>query len=52
MQTFKPLPEIYTIESHEISDNYFQIKYDIKSLIKKEVVKIIEDAGKINSQQY
>jgi hypothetical protein len=42
MKRFVPIPIVSAITAQEVSDNFFQIKYDIKQLIAKEVAILIE----------
>ena len=50
ISAFKPIPAVYEITQQDIMDNYFQIKYDIKNLIEKEVEKLLleknDDTGR------
>lgn len=41
MADFKPIPQVYDISEQEIMDNYFQIKYDVRSILDKELTKLI-----------
>lgn len=41
ISVFKPIPAVYEITQQDVMDNYFQIKYDIKTLIEKEVEKLL-----------
>ncbi|MEO8174938.1 MAG: TraM recognition domain-containing protein, partial [Sediminibacterium sp.] len=41
LKTFKKIPIVKTITQQEVMDNYFQVKYDIKTLIKTEVAKLV-----------
>jgi hypothetical protein len=34
---FKPIPEVRKVTTEEIMDNYFQIKYDVKCIVEKEI---------------
>ena len=42
MAKFVPIPVVSQITPQEVSDNFFQIKYDIKQLIEREVAMLIE----------
>lgn len=37
MATFKTIPQVYDITDQEIMDNYFQVKYDVRSILDKEL---------------
>lgn len=41
MAAFKPIPQVYDITDQEIMDNYFQVKYDVRSILDKELSVLI-----------
>jgi hypothetical protein len=43
MKHFKPIPVVTEITQEQVMDNYFQIKYDVRELISKEVARLIEE---------
>ncbi|MES2328558.1 MAG: conjugal transfer protein MobC [Bacteroidota bacterium] len=42
MSDFKPIPTVYDITEQEIMDNYFQIKYDVRGILDKELAILIK----------
>lgn len=42
MAAFKPIPQVYDITDQETMDNYFQIKYDVRSILDKELTILIK----------
>lgn len=41
MKKFNPIPEVANVKQQQIMDNFFQIKYDVRSLIEKEVSRLL-----------
>lgn len=42
IKTFQPIPIVSDVSQQQVMDNYFQVKYDIKQMIEKEVNILIE----------
>jgi len=42
MAAFKPIPQVYDITDQEVMDNYFQVKYDVRSILDKELKILIK----------
>lgn len=45
MEAFQEIPAVYDISAQEVQDNYYQVKYDIKQLISREVAKLEAERG-------
>jgi hypothetical protein len=43
MKQFKPIPQVYDITPLEIQDNFYQIKLDIRNLVKTEIDRLLEE---------
>jgi hypothetical protein len=43
MDHFKPIPTVSTVSQQQVMDNFFQIKYDVRNLIEKEVNRLIAE---------
>lgn len=43
MNAFKPIPTVLNVSQRQVMDNFFQIKYDIRNLIEKEVNRLIAE---------
>lgn len=43
MSAFKPIPQVYDITEQEIMDNYFQVKYDVRKILDKELAILIQN---------
>lgn len=41
MKTFKDIPQVYDITTQEIQDNYYQIKFDIQTMVEKVIAKLL-----------
>jgi hypothetical protein len=41
MEDFKPIPTISVVSQQQVMDNFFQVKYDVRSLIEKEVNRLV-----------
>lgn len=41
MSKFKPIPEVAKVDQQQVMDNFFQIKYDVRLLIEKEVSRLL-----------
>jgi uncharacterized protein with ATP-grasp and redox domains len=41
VENYKEIPEVSRVSQSEILDNYFQVKLDVKSIIQKEVARLI-----------
>ena len=52
MAKFVPIPVVSQITPQEVSDNFFQIKYDIKQLIEREVAMLIELKNRAEQVQW
>ena len=50
MSRFKPIPQVSNVTSQEVMDNYFQVKYDVRELIDKEVSRLVAIQEAANSQ--
>ncbi|MBV9986043.1 MAG: YWFCY domain-containing protein [Chitinophagaceae bacterium] len=42
LASFKPIPQVYDITEQEIMDNYFQVKYDVRNILDKEIAALIK----------
>lgn len=42
MAAFKPIPKVYDITEQEVMDNYFQVKYDVRAILDKELAILIK----------
>jgi hypothetical protein len=47
MSRFKDIPMVADLSQDQVMDNYYQIKYDIRSLIDKEVARLMEEKDKV-----
>jgi len=43
MKKFKPIPQVYDISPQEVQDNFYQIKLDIRNLVKTEIDRLLEE---------
>lgn len=43
MKDLKPIPKVYELSQEDVLDNYFQIKLDIKEMLKTEVNRLIAE---------
>ena len=41
MKSFKSIPVVSSVTQQEVMDNFFQVKYDVRSLIEKEVNRLL-----------
>lgn len=41
MKTFKPIPTLVKVSRQEVMDNFFQVKYDVKQIIDKEINRLL-----------
>ena len=46
MKSFKPIPVVSAVSQQQVMDNFFQIKYDVRSLIEKEVKRLLAEKAK------
>lgn len=46
MKSFKSIPVISSVTQQEVMDNFFQIKYDVRSLIETEVSRLVAEKEK------
>jgi hypothetical protein len=49
MSRFKDIPMIADLSQDQVMDNYYQVKYDIRNLIEKEVTRLLEEKEKSES---
>jgi len=43
MKGFKPIPIVSNVTQQQVMDNFFQIKYDVKNLISREVARLVAE---------
>jgi len=52
IKDFKPIPTVSTVSQQQVMDNFFQVKYEVRKLIEKEVKRLIKEKtakGKVRS---
>ncbi len=52
IKDFKPIPTVSTVSHQQVMDNFFQVKYEVRKLIEKEVKRLIKEKaarGKVRS---
>lgn len=47
MKDFKPIPVVSNVTQQQVMDNFFQVKYDIRRMIEKEVSRLIKEKEKM-----